>query len=347
MVLSASLRRCLRILSWLPVFIVTAVILWSYYAYVMHLCLFTLTSTAEKVAYLLIFNVCFVMFSWAYWRSIHTRPSSPSAEFQLSVSECQGYEAWGSGDRQSHVLQEVSQKLPVHMRSASGDIRFCHRCQLIKPDRCHHCSVCQTCVLKMDHHCPWLNNCVGFSNYKFFLLFLLFSLMYCLFIAATLAPSFITVWVGTLTGELVDSSAKLHSLFLMLVSVLFSVTLSCLLAFHCWLLTTNKTTLEWLSAPFFWDGQDGAAFDVGVRRNVMQVFGEKRRLWPFPVFSSQGDGHAFPIRRRMVSHSPLAARGDVNLGEESIVETKFTPVLTLALKLDPRLPRVINLSEIQ
>lgn len=47
-------------------------------------------------------------------------------------------------------------------------MRFCDRCQLVKPDRAHHCSVCGVCVLKFDHHCPWINNCVNFSNYKFF-----------------------------------------------------------------------------------------------------------------------------------------------------------------------------------
>ena len=50
--------------------------------------------------------------------------------------------------------------------------RFCRKCTAWKPERCHHCSVCGRCVLKMDHHCVWVANCVGAYNYKFFLLFL-------------------------------------------------------------------------------------------------------------------------------------------------------------------------------
>jgi palmitoyltransferase len=57
--------------------------------------------------------------------------------------------------------------------------RFCAKCKCIKPPRAHHCSTCKRCVNKLDHHCPWVNNCVGSNNMKFFLQFIAYVFIGC------------------------------------------------------------------------------------------------------------------------------------------------------------------------
>ncbi|CAK0873481.1 unnamed protein product [Prorocentrum cordatum] len=71
--------------------------------------------------------------------------------------------------------------------------RWCWACQGPKPARAHHCRVCGRCVLKMDHHCPWVNNCVGAHNYRYFCLFLLYLAQGCLFVLVVFPYGF-TTW---------------------------------------------------------------------------------------------------------------------------------------------------------
>lgn len=49
----------------------------------------------------------------------------------------------------------------------------CRTCQILKPARSRHCPVCQYCIIMADHHCIWLNTCIGLGNYKEFYTFLL------------------------------------------------------------------------------------------------------------------------------------------------------------------------------
>ncbi|XP_048866300.1 palmitoyltransferase ZDHHC20-B-like isoform X1 [Brienomyrus brachyistius] len=316
---SHVLRCCQRVLAWIPVAFITMVVCWSYYAYVVELCVFTIPNIGEQIIYLTVFHFSFFMFVWSYWKTIFTRPSSPTKEFSLSKVDKEQYERAERPETQQEILKRAARELPIYTRTGSGGIRYCDRCQVIKPDRCHHCSACDMCVLKMDHHCPWVNNCVGFSNYKFFILFLAYALVYCLFIAATVLQYFIKFW----TNELPDTHAKFHVLFLFFVAAMFFISILSLFSYHLWLVGKNRSTIEAFRAPVFSNGPDKNGFSLGFRKNVTQVFGDQGRLWLLPFFTSLGDGYTFPTR--LVTADPEQATAvlhtSANPGCDDVIHT--------------------------
>ncbi|KAJ8336003.1 hypothetical protein SKAU_G00393460 [Synaphobranchus kaupii] len=301
---SGGLRRsCHRVLRWIPVIFITIIVAWSYYAYAFQLCIESIEDIGEKITTLLVYHVIFILFTWAYWKTIFTDPLTPLKEFYLSYSDREQLEGEGRGESHQEILKRLAKDLPIYTRTMSGGIRYCNRCQLLKPDRSHHCSVCDKCVLKMDHHCPWVNNCVGFSNYKFFLLFLAYSLLYCIFITATDVRYFIFFWTvgGSFHQHLIqywdgvpDTQAKFHIMFLFFTASMFSVSLFSLFGYHCWLVCKNRSTLEAFRAPAFRNGPDKNGFSLGLTKNIRQVFGDEKKYWLLPIFSSQGDGCSFP-----------------------------------------------------
>lgn len=305
---AALLRRpCLLVakaITWLPVCFIMAVVGWSYYAFVVQLNLFIVESLAEKVPFILFYHIILVLFIWSYWQTISAPTCSAPPKWTLSSAMLERLATAKSEEDWKHLLElfVVEMELTVVQRSKQGAIRYCDKCQAIKPDRSHHCSVCGKCILKMDHHCPWVNNCVAFNNYKFFILFLGYALTYCVYLAGCTFKYFILFWKGDLESH---GAGKFHILFLFFVSIMFCISVSSLFWYHVYLIMYNKSTLEQFRAPYFNGaaGPDPLGWSLGKANNFMEVFGYNRWLWFLPVRTSVGDGLSFPTRIHYQSRS--------------------------------------------
>ncbi|KAL1409717.1 palmitoyltransferase for Vac8p [Vanrija albida] len=159
-------------------------------------------------------------------------------------------------DEEENVGMAAGQ--PLMAKLGTGGHRWCRKCDGWKPDRCHHCRACGQCVLKMDHHCPWLDNCVGYHNYKAFMLFVTYAALmagYGASQAGMEAYRFFNepgpVNPGPYAAGEMDETWETRISFLPVLHMLLAIVggtltlaVGVLAAYHWYLVLNNRSTLE-------------------------------------------------------------------------------------------------------
>lgn len=171
----------------------------------------------------------YLLLNWSYTTAVFTDPGS--------TTNNDGYGLLPTSGNQHRTATSFTVK-------SNGEIRFCKKCQARKPDRTHHCSTCRRCVLKMDHHCPWLASCIGLRNYKPFLLFLIYTTIFSFYCFAVSGTWF---WTEVMDdNKYLDTLLPINFIMLAVMSGIIGLVVGAFTTWHIMLACRNQTTIECL-----------------------------------------------------------------------------------------------------
>ncbi|KAM7534593.1 hypothetical protein Aperf_G00000117556 [Anoplocephala perfoliata] len=125
-----------------------------------------------------------VLFLFTFFVLIRVSSMDPGILPRATLPEVIAFEEELSNRFEQPLRRSVIPSREIRIRGAPYNQIYCHTCRLYRPPRTSHCSICDNCIERFDHHCPWVGNCVGVRNYRYFVIFLISASLFCLYVLA-------------------------------------------------------------------------------------------------------------------------------------------------------------------
>lgn len=241
---------CCVTLAYFPLFFVFGLTTWAVYVQVTTSLLPKPRSYSDLPTPTGIFTaflglLLYALANISYFTAVFTNPGSPSDPPSIRKPTTRGRGNYESLPTHEHPEPQSHSELAFVSLTAKTDgrPRYCKKCALTKPDRAHHCSTCNRCVLKMDHHCPWLATCVGLHNYKPFLLFLIYTSLFC-WLCFPVSATWVWAEIASPNMDIDDGLKVVNVIMLAVLSGIIGLVLGGFAAWHCYLACKGQTTIE-------------------------------------------------------------------------------------------------------
>ncbi|PVH76397.1 palmitoyltransferase pfa4 [Cadophora sp. DSE1049] len=235
------------------------------------------------------FNIFIAAIWWCYWRACKTDP---------------GKKGWVDTVAPVREANEADGSILTFDRK----LRWCKKCDAVKPPRAHHCRKCGRCIPKMDHHCPWTTNCVSHTTFPDFYRFVFYAVVSMSILAYHLYIRLMVIWDNRSLPSYLGPPvwAMVHLFILSVVNSFTLFALGILLIRAGWSLVINTTMIEsWeierhealVDRSLRTNGYVYASggqrmriqhqefpYDIGIWNNLCQAMGTKNVLMWFMPF---------------------------------------------------------------